>query len=542
MDALTKCMDRANSIATTVYSQALRLKQAGMMDKITPTGPVFDMRGQIQTQRNLNSFRSWVYSAVNAHAGEAASQPVFVGRKKKPDKKTRRGLQRKSFLMSKMTSSIRQKVADEELEVLPHHSLVDILDHPNPVQYRWQFVYTFIANLNLTGRAYIVLDKDEDGNLVLWSLPSTWVRPDHKEGAFSKFYVGDPRRPETFADAEPFDASQVAMAYLPDPADPLGSISPASSQQSAIRIDDKIQMVSEKHFENGVFPSMVVTVGKDPHPDVPGGMRPRLTVAQRRQVVGAIKRAMGGVENYGGLAIVDGLIESITKLGATQNEIGWDKSEDKVKARILSAYCVHPFILGEMLSVGSHAQTYQIEKRFFARLNIFLDMISVLMTDLVRANQEEGEDEDLVIWWEQKVAIDKTLEDANWRFARQNGDISQNEFRQQRLGLSADEDDREAVLSPALIGAIAPLLAAGLPVDQLRAFLEGAGIDEELAKRIAGTGEVPPPTPQPPQEPLVEATGALQAAIGVLRHASVESAVLDAELSQKYSLISLENV
>ncbi len=547
MDALTKSINRSNAIINTAHSKAMRLKEMGLIDRLASPGSSIDFRGQLQSRQNLNSFRSWVYSAVNAHASEAASQPVNVGKMKGKEtgseEEKKRRLRQKSFILSRMTKTIQQKAADQELEIVASHPLMDLLDHPNQIQHRYQFVYTFVANLNLTGRAYIIFDKDEKGKTVLYSLPSTWVRPDHKEGPFSKFYVGNPKNPESQMDQEPLDASQVAMAYLPNPADPLGAISPAASQMSAIRVDEKIQMVSEKFFDNGIFPSMVVTVGKDPHPDVPGGMRPRLNPAQRRQVYGAIKRAMGGVENYGGIAIVDGLIENIARLSATQNEIGWDKSEDKVKMRILSAYGVHPFILGEPLGVGGYAQAFQIEKRFCARQNIFLDMLSVLMTELLSANTEE---KDLVVWWEKAVATDPQLDYSNWRFARTNGDISQNEWRA-KLGLPPDEDDREAIISPAILTAVSPLLAAvatgGVSTDQLQALLEGCGVSEELAKKIAGEG--PPPTEEgpPKPEPLEEATGMLQEAVEELKRVSKDvriESVMKELTSEKFNPCSGE--
>jgi hypothetical protein len=92
---------------------------------------------------------------------------------------------------------------------------------------------------------------------------------------------------------------------------------------------------------------------------------------------------MGGVANYGEPAIVDGMIESVTRLSATQNEMGWEKSEDKIRTRILSAFGVHPYILGEPVGVGGYAQVVNIEKRFYKRVNTFLDMLSTVVTNFV---------------------------------------------------------------------------------------------------------------------------------------------------------------
>lgn len=531
MDVLTKHFERARAISDTTHIRFSRKAESiGIAGGMAPAGigGIFgDVRGQAKNRESYASFRSWVYSAINALASEAATRPINVGRmlgeEEEPEQK-RQLVRNKEFVLSKMTLNIRRKAADQELEVIPRHPLVKLLEKPNPIQYKYQFVYTFVANLNLTGRAYLVVDE-VDNKPVIYSLPSTWIRPDHRDGPFSKYHIVNPNDPSSYNEKNALTADQVAMAYLPNPADPMGAMSPANSQTNAIRVDERIQNISEKFFDNGLFPSMVVTVGKQPHPDVPGGMRPRLSGAQRRQVIGAIRRVMGGDDNYGGLAIVDGLIESITRLGATQNEIGWDKSEEKVKMRILSAFCVHPFILGAPVGVGGYAQTYQIEKRFCSRLNVFIDLLSILLTKLL------GDKDGLLVWLEQAIPVDPQLEAADWRFARGNNDVSQNEFRA-RIGLPPDEDKNESVISSALIAPITRLLTAasqgGIAPEQVQAILVGAGLPDTMAKDIAGESKPEQPSSNPtepvggdgvmsPEEALAEANKQLQQALVEMR-------------------------
>ena len=111
--------------------------------------------------------------------------------------------------------------------------------------------------------------------------------------------------------------------------------------------------------------------------------------------------------NYGNPAIIDGLIEKYERMSATSNEMGWDKSEDKVRTRILSAYRVHPYILGEHVSVGGHAQVAAIEKRFCSGVNSGLDLLSTLMTNFL--GPAVAENERVVIAWEKCIAVDDKL-------------------------------------------------------------------------------------------------------------------------------------
>jgi len=183
-------------------------------------------------------------------------------------------------------------------------------------------------------------------------------------------------------------------------------------------------------FDNAPFPGVIVTIGKDPHPDVPAGVRPRLSVVQRKQVDLAIRKTMTGVHNYGNPAIVDGLVESIVPFSMNQREIGWDRSEDKVRQRILSVFGVHPFILGEM-AASSYSQAYVIKEMFYDRINIFLEMLSIIMTTLV---QNIPEYKDLTVWWELCKVEDPSMRSQMFRDGRRNNDVTENEYRAE-LGL-----------------------------------------------------------------------------------------------------------
>jgi hypothetical protein len=303
-------------------------------------------------------------------------------------------------------------------------------------------------------------------------------------------------------DSDLLDRTQVAFAHLPDPSDPLSALAPAQSQMMAIRIDDHIQTSQEKFFENGVFPSVVISIGRDPHPDIPGGVRPRLTSAQRRQIQGAIQKTMSGVQNYGHPAIVDGLIEKVERLSATSNEMGWEKSEQAVRTRILSAFGVHPYILGEPVNVGGYAQAAKIEERFCKRVNTYLSMLSTVMTNF--AGPLEAENDKTVIWWDECEPHDPALHWQNLREARKNGDITRNELRSE-LGLPPDETggDRTRQYTAGDVTQVLAIQKAvqnrEIMVDQAVATLMTTfDMSMEEAEEIAGE-EPPEPEPVPPQ-------------------------------------------
>jgi hypothetical protein len=169
--------------------------------------------------------------------------------------------------------------------------------------------------------------------------------------------------------------------------------------------------------------------------------------------------------------------------------MGWSQSEKNIRTRILSAFGVHPYILGEAVNVGGHAQTYNIEKRFCKRVNAFLEMLSVVMTNF--AGPMTDADDRTLIWWEKCEAVDRAIQSREILEARKNNDISQNELRH-FIGLPPDPDRNEQVIDKTTLPHIANLLiqvAQGtLPPEQIVALLKGLGVPTDLAEEIAGDG------------------------------------------------------
>lgn len=511
--ALDRAISRSSGFVQTTTTAIATVRAAGGGIVSSPAGGLFgDSASQAKNRQRYNLFRGWVYSAIDARASEAAGQPVHVARltgaEPNPDERSAPGSV-KAHQRAKMTTAPRQKAAEHELEIITDDPLVDALERPNPIQNRWQFVYSFFANLDLTGESYIVADADEDGRPVFYSLPTTWVRPDHTDGPFTKFRIVDPKNPAAGADAELLDRTQVARAYFPNPSDPMGAYAPAFAQMMAIRIDDHIQTSQETFFHQGIFPSYIITVGKNPGPTGDGdGVRPRLTGAQREQVHSAISKVSGAVHNYGTPAIVDGLIENWERMSMESNEMGWDKSEDKIKIRILSCFRVHPYILGEHVSVGGHAQVAAIERRFCTGVNTGLDMLSTVMTQFL--GPRVNNDERTVIWWEACEAIDRKLRQDLWIAARRNDDVSQNEFRTE-MGLPPDEDKNQNVIgrnAAQIVQILAQVGLGGTTPDQATAFFVAMGMPDDTARAIAGQGRA--------AETVQDATDALEAATRAL--------------------------
>lgn len=489
--------------------------------------------GQLQNMNSVSAdrerygmFRGHLYSAINAICERAAGQPVRVGRIEgaEPPEERRRVSRTKVARLPKSIQDLVKKSPEFEVEILMDGPLVDALEQPNDMQGRWQFVYMFIANLLLTGRAYVV-GQVTDNEIEFFAIPTSWMRPN---GDFTEFEIVNPRNQQTVNQQQKLTRENVAFATLPNPSDPTAALAPSQAQARAIMIDEKIQTSQDKFFDNGIFPSVVVTVGADPHPAGGGpSFRPRLSGPQRRQVASAIRKTMSGVANYGNPAIIDGMVERIDRLSATQNEMGWDKSEVKVRQRILGAFGTHPFILGEPINVGGHAQAFVIERQFCMGVNTYLNMLSSVMSRFIEpAAIERGEK--VVVWWDPCEAMDASIESQNWREARKNGDVTRNEIRHHLLSLPPDETggDRNTQFSPQHVQQITQIqkdVSNGV-LDRdaaIATLVITMDLTDAEAGELVPDSPVEPETPLPPapneQEMLAEAASALRSAVEVLK-------------------------
>ena len=494
MDILQQALARSRSVASQAQKQALSIDVKNVISDSSLSGFSVGAKGQRdsgKSRRKYDQYKGWVFSAINVIARKASSQPVHIARVTTASTDKRK-LSCTKALRTKMTKCMSVKYVDNELEIIGNHPLVNVLEHPNKYQNRNQFIYMFVCNLILTGRSYVIRDTNKDGQPCFIALPSSWVRPDpNAPEPFSRFIVSDPKRP---GEGTTFDASQVGFAYLPDPADPTGSKAPAEAQDSALTIDEQIQTSQTVFFDNGIFPSVMIIVGKNPLPGGPNGMgRPILTPEQRRQVYGVLRRRGAGIQNSGEPAILDGMIEDIKPMSHSHREMGWEKSEEAVKKRILSAYGINPFVLGEK-SPGSYAQMYIVYQQFFDIVNDYLDVLSNIMTMLTMGEDEEN----LLVFYEKCIAVDPEMERRVWEYAAKEGLVSQNEYRAW-MGLGPDPDGNQKHLRSETLTPIHNLLKSvgegSIAPEQVVGVLECVGVPTDKAKIIAGKGKMVDPEP-----------------------------------------------
>lgn len=409
------------------YAQAERLRDAirkaadarpGSVPARGPSGSVGRTNLGAHAEQYAH-FRGWQYVAIRAIAQRIAGQPIRVARVA-PTLKGRKSHDFKACLPNHLKSCC------DRLEPLDSHPLLDALADPNPLMVAWSLVFTTVASLELTGKAYWWLVPQGE-RLTIWPVPSHWIEAaDDNRTSWNI-------RPPKAVEATPVPGDQIVYFSLPDPADPSGTISPLSTQAPAINADESLQEAQYRAFQNGINPGVVLTAGRLPDgPNGVRGARPVLEPEQRSQLINAIRQAYQGAQKHGEPIILDGLIDDVKPFTRTPQEMAFLESGRSTKSRIFQAFGVNPLIVGE-IEGANRAQAVVAEDSFCTNaVNPLLELMGQVMTAWL--SPAFGA-EKLVVWIEPCRANDPEQTLKEWELGLRFGAVTQNEYRTHVLNL-----------------------------------------------------------------------------------------------------------
>jgi HK97 family phage portal protein len=372
-----------------------------------PGGVLSQSTDFCQAEEQLKHFTSWVYACIRPIAQKIAAQPIRVGLMKKPSR------------LKKAT-----------LEAFDSHPLLDLLADPNELQVAWSLMFVTVASLELTGRCLWWLPERKQ----ILPIPSNWIVSQEGSTRIDSFKI---RPPKT---AEAFDVSSDQCCYFsyPNPADPHGVVSPLQAVGAAVDADESITDSQRAMFRRGIHPSHAIIVGKNPHPDMPGGIRPHLTGVQQRQIISAILKRYAGTSKNEPL-ILDGMIEDIRKLSNTPEEMDWLNSSKLTKERISQGFGVNPIIMGQVEG-ANRASATAADKHFCDfTVNPKIELMSQCMTEWLSPMFGGG----IKIWIEPCIPDDADLSLEWASLLAQSGIITANELRHLSPFGAALTEDKE---------------------------------------------------------------------------------------------------
>ncbi len=460
MDSLTRAFAQAERSYLNAKQAASQTAES-LLATSPGAGSLVQRSDLSRASEQLRHFSGWVYAAIRPIAQRIAGQAIKVGRAKAP-------------------SRVKQS---PQWEALESHPILDLLNDPNDLMVAWSLMYVTVASLELTGRCLWWLPKKKQ----ILPIPTSWLVGFQGSTKITAFTIRPPKQ----AEAINLPADECVYFAYPDPSDPHGALSPLQAAAHAVDADEAISDSQIAMFRRGIHPSHAIVVGRRPHPDVPGGIRPRLTDAQQRQIINAIRKRYAGVAQHGEPLILDGLIEDVKRLSNTPAEMDWIGSGKYTKARIMQIFGVNPIIAGEI--EGANRASATVADRHFVEttINPKIELLSQTLTEwLAPMFAQPGER--LRVWIEPCKPADAEMSLKWAQLLVQAGVVSAHELRRLSPFDLPDDDAFDGRLVGGRNLSTSNLIAQGLQnmvADAMAAF-EGDRILEAVSGGRNGNGRI----------------------------------------------------
>lgn len=403
MNALKKAFADVDAMRATAKQSVASIP--GDLIGAGPSPDGINRADMSKAKEQYEHFRGWAYAAIRPIAQRIAGQPINVGR-------------------VTGSGSVRSKGASKP-DPLPAHDILDMLANPNGLLVGWSLMYSLVASLELTGRAFLWV-TERNGIREAYPIPTSWIEG-HVGGAT---ITGWKVRPSGRGESKTIPAEEMVYLSYPNPADPKGSISPLQAAAAAVDADEQIVASQASAFRRGLNPQHVLTAGSLPGQE----HKPHLSKTQRKQLINTIRNLYEGVSRHGEPLILGAVISDIKRLSDKPNEMDWLDSAKMTKARIAQGFGVNPIIMGEI--EGANRASATVAKTHFCNytINPKIELISQCVTEWL-SPMFAADGERLVIWIDPCVPNDAELKSKQWEVGAKFSIVTENEYRREVLGL-----------------------------------------------------------------------------------------------------------
>lgn len=370
-----------------------------------------DFRDQAEHTEQLEHYRGTTHTAISRIATVLAGQPLRVGR-----------------IVPEPKGRASKVFAGDNVEPAPDHELLQILRDPNPVMPILGHLYSTAASLEINGVSYWWFDGSGKKETV-WALPGSWVTPKHTK---AEMFVAYEVRSSMYGEGKVVPPEEIVPFSLPDPANPLGHVSPLQAHAPEVALDEQIVMSQHRSMRNAPNPSLALRVGRLPSM-IQGqeGLRPVLSKSQRQDLIESVRAWYAGVVNAGEPLIIDGMIEGIDKLNMNAREMDYVRSGETGQGRLMRAFGVNPIIVGQIEGANRAQAAVALQLFYLMVINPLAELISQSVTRWARARWSE----DIVFWIESARPHDAEQSLKEWEVALDHSAATPDEFRASVLRL-----------------------------------------------------------------------------------------------------------
>ncbi len=424
--------ERYAEIANDGKAPSRRTSEAGVQIPYYEAGSsalalISQFGASMQALEQYRHNNGWPGSCVSLIAKNFAKQPIHVARKAKVA-----SAERSAF--HKRILPLGRKQQAGNMILLADHVFIKTMERPNPLMVGWALKFVTAASLLITGKTFWWIFGDEKGKPQIWPIPTHWLTPAPTTGdrAFAEWIL----RPYGVGGEYRIPANEIAYFALPDPANPLGALSPMQQISKSIVVDEFIRESQKRSFLNGCMPGLAIKIGALPDEEVFAGMEskgPVLSAQQRKELIAMFKAVYQGIYKTDEPLILDRMIESVEKITNTPREMDWLKSKVQSKEEITQGFGVNPIMMGQIEGVNRASAAVAMDNFAANTLNPFLELFGQLLTAFVLPRFDAAED--LFAFIEEAISDDQEQKLQKYNFAYQNGIVTKDEYRSEMLKL-----------------------------------------------------------------------------------------------------------
>lgn len=281
---------------------------------------LFDEKGNKEDM--LRAYSSWVYACATKRAQSIAKAKFRL---------------------------FRRNASDDYTELDDHPALL-VLDRPNPVETKYQWLFRMSLHADLTGDAYSYIVRDKAGRIrELWSLQPQYIYIiPNSDGTINHYELRMGRGTENIS----FQPSEIMHYRHPSPLDPYYGASVVMAVAQSVDINDFQHNYQRNFYKRAALPPAILETES------------KLDDTVIRRLREGFDSVYGGGENAGKTLILENGLK-YRQLGVNPKDLDWLATNRYTLQEVCAIFGVPPAMLGIVEDVNranAESQEYTYAK------------------------------------------------------------------------------------------------------------------------------------------------------------------------------------
>lgn len=306
---------------------ALRILKGG--PNLTPIGSGLDWISEIDPETIRAEYAGWVYACVHRIAVSVSSVPLRLWRAKSKDRR--------------------------DWEEVEDHEILDLLDAPNDLMDRTDFLQYLSMQENLTGNSFCwLVDAKNERSIPSQLYPLDPFQTKLKPGKFPKLIDSYSFRID--GEEKIFQPHEIMYSRLPDPRNLLRGFGPTQGAADSIDSDNSARKLMRKLFKNGGLPGMLLKSDT-------------MDATSNETLRESFEEMHSGVQRAYRVGVLPPGVD-IAKEATSGRDMEFAELRRVARDEILAMYGVPPVVLGLGLGESINRATAETQEYVYAKYTI----------------------------------------------------------------------------------------------------------------------------------------------------------------------------